>query len=149
MVKNKGFSFYENFWTSIESLPLEQQKNVCYAIAKYGITGEIDDDPLASAMTQAFKISIDNSAERFNTNNENGRAGGRPIKASDEEIKQFLIQYPTSTSAQVASYFGMSASAIQKRDIWKKRKEFIEDSVEKVINDKQIDSKLDKVVFDF
>ena len=63
MEKNRGFAFYENFWTSIEQLPIEQQKDICYALVKYGITGEMvdaTDNALGFAMTQAFKPAIDN-----------------------------------------------------------------------------------------
>jgi hypothetical protein len=121
-MKNKGFAFYQNFWDSVESLPLEQQKDVIYAIVKYGITGEIDTNPLGVAMTQAFKPAIDNSVERFNSNSENGRIGGRPTKIASSEISSYLVEHPRATAKEVAEYFGVTESAIQKREEWKNRK---------------------------
>lgn len=123
MMKNKGFSFYQNFWDSVENLPVEQQKEVVYAIVKYGITGEIDtSNPLGAAMTQAFKISIDNSIERFNVGAESGKLGGRPSKVSGSELTEYLQANPKATAKVVAEHFGMSESAVQKREEWKNRK---------------------------
>lgn len=121
-MKNKGFAFYQNFWDSVENLPLEQQKDVVYAIVKYGITGEIDTNPLGAAMTQAFKPAIDNSIMRFNTNADNGKVGGRPSKMSSAELSSYLIEHPRATAKEVSEYFGVTESAVQKRDEWKNRK---------------------------
>lgn len=125
MGRNKGFAFYENFWTSIENLPVEQQKEICFSIAKYGITGEMVDAlecPMGFAMTQAFKLAIDNSVERFNENSLNGSKGGRPSKMSGNELKEFLREHPNVKAKEVAEKFGVSESAIQKREEWKNRK---------------------------
>lgn len=121
-MKNKGFAFYQNFWDSVETLPLEQQKDVIYAIVKYGITGEMDTNPLGVAMTQAFKPAIDNSVERFNNNSDNGKIGGRPSKLSSIELTNYLLQNPRATAKQVSERFGVTESAIQKREEWKNRK---------------------------
>lgn len=129
-MKNKGFSFYQNFWDSIESLPMDQQKDVVYAIVKYGITGEMDtSNPLGAAMTQAFKISIDNSIERFNVSTEAGKLGGRPSKVSGTALADYLRENPKATAKTVAEHFGMSESAVQKREEWKNRKKKAEDVV--------------------
>lgn len=125
MEKNRGFAFYENFWTSIEKLPIEQQKDICYAVVKYGITGEMvdaTDNALGFAMTQAFKPAIDNSVERFNSNSENGTKGGRPVKIVKEELIEVLRGNPKITAKEVAEKLGVSESAIQKREEWKNRK---------------------------
>ena len=121
-MKNKGFAFYQNFWDSVENLPLEQQKDVVYAIVKYGITGEMDVNPLGVAMTQAFKPAIDNSIERFNGNLENGRIGGRPSKMSSIELTNYLLQNPRATAREASEHFGVTESAIQKREEWRNRK---------------------------
>ena len=129
-MRNKGFAFYENFWAAIENLPLDQQKDVCYAIAKYGITGEVDESPFGAAMTQAFKPAIDNSVERFNSGIENGKLGGRPSKITSAELVTFLNENPKVTAKETAEHFGVSESAIQKREEWKNRKN-MEQPVEK------------------
>lgn len=124
VANNKGFAFYQNFWESIENLDEAQQKEICYAIAKYGITGEMVDvatNPLGFSMTNAFKPAIDNSVERFNNNSANGAKGGRPNKIDGPMLTQFLIEHPDATAAVAAQHFGVSASAIQKREEWKNR----------------------------
>lgn len=124
MEKNKGFSFYENFWTSIENLPVEQQKDVCYAIAKYGITGEMVsplDNPIGSAMTQAFKMAIDNSVDKFNGSSDNGKKGGRPSAMESDALTLYLIENPKATAKEVGAHFNVSESAVQKRIEWKNR----------------------------
>lgn len=129
MEKNRGFAFYENFWTSIEKLPIEQQKDICYALVKYGITGEMvdaTDNALGFAMTQAFKPAIDNSVERFNSNSENGTKGGRPAKIVKDKLEDFLKENPKATAKQAAEYCGVSESTIQKREEWKNRKKNVE-----------------------
>ena len=125
MEKNRGFAFYENFWTSIEHLSIEQQKEICYSIVKYGITGEmvdINENAIGFAMTQAFKPAIDNSIERFNNNSENGTKGGRPAKIAKDKLEVFLKENPKATAKQAAEYCGVSESTIQKREEWKNRK---------------------------
>ena len=162
MEKNKGFAFYENMWTAVESFPEEQQMQAVWAIVKYGITGEMVDPakyPIGAMAAGMVKPSIDNSTLRFNNNAMNGEKGGRPIKATDEEIKQYLIENPGATSTQVAAVFGMSASSIQKKDVWKNRKMLAAVSVfagveaekpyQKLIIDKEKDSKPEKPKFDF
>ena len=162
MEKNRGFAFYENMWTAVESFPEEQQMQAVWAIVKYGITGEMVDPakyPIGAMAAGMVKPSIDNSTLRFNNNAMNGEKGGRPIKATDEEIKQYLIENPGATSTQVAAVFGMSASSIQKKDVWKNRKMLAAGSVsadvetekpyQKLIIDKEKASKPEKPKFDF
>ena len=162
MEKNKGFAFYENMWTAVESFPEEQQMQAVWAIVKYGITGEMVDPakyPIGAMAAGMVKPSIDNSTLRFNNNAMHGEKGGRPIKATDEEIKQYLIENPGATSTQVAAVFGMSASSIQKKDVWKNRKMLAAGSVpadveaekpyQKLIIDKEKASKPEKPKFDF
>lgn len=125
MEKNKGFAFYQNFWDSIENLPEDQKKEICYAIVKYGITGEmvsVQDNPLGFSMTNAFKPAIDNSVERFNNNSINGTKGGRPNKLDGRALTQFLRDNPKATAKIAAEHFGVSESTIQKREEWRNRK---------------------------
>lgn len=137
MEKNRGFAFYENFWTSIENLSIEQQKDICYALVKYGITGEMvdaTDNALGFAMTQAFKLAIDNSVERFNSNSENGTKGGRPAKVVKDKLEEYLKENPKATAKQAAEYCGVSESTIQKREEWKNRKKNVEISNKSVFD---------------
>ena len=65
---NPGFAFYDNFYKSIENLPIEQQKEICYAVVKYGITNEMVDAiemPLGYSFAQAWHEAIENSVDRW------------------------------------------------------------------------------------
>ena len=58
-MNNKGFAFYESYWNAIQSLDIEQQKEVAYAIMKYGITNEMVDPaemPIGYALTVSNQI---------------------------------------------------------------------------------------------
>ena len=125
MGKNKGFVFYQNFWDSIENLPEEQKKEICYAIVKYGITGEMvnkEDNPMGFTMANAFKLAIDNSTGRFNNNVVAGVRGGRPKKLDGKALADYLLENPNVTARTAAEYFGVSESTIQKREEWRNRK---------------------------
>ena len=153
MEKNKGFAFYENMWTAVESFPEEQQMQAIWAIVKYGITGEMVDPakyPFGAMAAGMVKPSIDSSVERFNSNSTNGSKGGRPSGVSEEELAAFLIENPKATSKQVGEYFGISASAVQKREAWKNRKNPVFDSSsETVSNSLSITETSEKPKFDF
>lgn len=149
MAKNKGFAFYENFWSTVEQFPEEQQKEAIWAIVKYGITGEMVDAkkyPIGAMAAGMVKPSIDNSVERFNSNSDNGGRGGRPTKVSDSEITEYLELNPGVTSKEVAEYFGMSASAVQKREAWKNRSGGVSKNLSKTLQ-KPITNDIPK--FDF
>lgn len=125
MENNRGFAFYENFWTSVQALPLDQQKDVFYAIIKYGITGEevsIEESPIGFSFTQAFKPSLDNSVDRFNHNQENGKRGGRPSKIDSEKLRALVAKGMTAQA--ISEELGVSKSTIEKRDEWKHRNDF-------------------------
>ncbi len=119
---NRGFAFYENYYASMTLLPEDLKMKLGLAIIEYGMEGKRPEDPVIAALLQGMIPSIDNSVERFNSNSENGNKGGRPSKATDEDIAAFLAENPKATAQTIADHFGMSASAVQKREPWKNRK---------------------------
>ena len=126
--RNRSFVFYENFWASIEGLPIETQKEVCYAIAKYGIEGEMvsaDEFPVGAAMVQAFKFSLDKSKKR----SEGGISGGRPESLGEEELVRFLMENKGVTSKEVAEVFGVSDTTIRRKEAWKNRQKIWSGSI--------------------
>ena len=127
METNKGFSFYQNYWDSIQALSEEDQKNVCYAIAKYAITGEMVDplkEPMGFAMTTAFKLSIDNSTKSFNSKAEAAKKGGRPKVGIEDNV---LIECIRSgmKAKDIAEKYGISVETIYKREVWKNRGKYV------------------------
>lgn len=125
-VYNPGFAFYQNFYTSIEHLPLEQQKEVCYAIVKYGITNEMVDPiemPIGYSMTSINLNSINESIERWKNNvgkaNNNSK---KEIKLEEErEIAELISQGYKSPG--IAKILGISESKVRKSNAWKQRED--------------------------
>ena len=121
---NPGFAFYQNFFTSIENLPLEEQKEICYSIAKYGITGTMVDPsemPHGYAFTMLNKVSIDESIDRWVKNVSKANVKVEQAVSKDAMIAQLIAEGRKSTEiAQIISQqFGeISSSAIRKSEPW-------------------------------
>ena len=123
MELNKGFAFYENYWSSIQSLPLEQQKEVCYAIVKYGITGEMVDPaimPIGHAITQGIHHSIDNSVTRWEVSAQNNVQ--RQIDAAEKKSTIEELVAAGLNSREIAEQLGLDPSTVRRSSAWKNRK---------------------------
>ena len=119
---NRGFAFYENYYATMKFLRQEQKEKFALEIIEYGIEGKIHEDGMMAALLQGIIPSIDNSVEKFNNGLEHGFKGGRPNKIADDDIKTYLLENHKSTARMVADKFGLSESAVQKREVWKNRK---------------------------
>ena len=122
-VYNPGFGFYKNFWEAIENLPLEEQKNVCYAVVKYGITNEIissGEYPIAYALLTSWKASLDGSIERW-IQNEQKSSVKKDAVISREEAIQDGINRGLSLK-EIAVEIGMSESTVKRSSAWQNRK---------------------------
>ena len=119
---NRGFAFYENYYATMKFLPQEQKEKFALAIIEYGIEGKLPEDGMMAALLQGIIPSIDNSVEKFNNGLEHGFKGVRPNKIADDDIKTYLLENPKATARMVADKFGLSESAVQKREVWKNRK---------------------------
>ena len=115
---NKGFTVYENYWKSIENLDEDEQKEVSYALMRYGMLGELpsDKNSIAYSMIMAWKIAIDNSVERYNMAAVRGKSGGRPSNIDSEALSK-MIRDGEKPKA-IAEKLGVSVSAIYKRPEW-------------------------------
>ena len=119
---SKGFGFYESYWSSIQHLPLEQQKEVCYAIAKYGITGDMVDPnemPFGFALTQANKLSIDNSVFRWEANAQKATMKEDKKIAREQQVQQLIDE--GRTLKEIAVEMGLSESTVKRTESWKNR----------------------------
>ena len=126
---NPGFSFYQDFWTAIKVLPEEQQKEVCWAIAKYGIEGELVDGgkyPVACAMVSGWRRALDNSVGRWNQNKVKASKRADAVVSRDVRIAELLeegISSSVEISKRLSAEFGeISDSAVRKSKAWKERK---------------------------
>ena len=131
MELNRGFAFYENYWSSIQALPLEQQKEVCYAIVKYGITGEMVDPaimPIGYTMTQSIHQAIDNSVSRWENNVQNN------VQRKESSMeKKYTIEDLVAAgynSREIADKLGLDPSTVRRAPAWKNRKERMRAAVE-------------------
>ena len=119
---NNGFAFYKNYWESIEALPIDQQKEVCYAICYYGITGEMVNPasfPFGYAMAQGFKPAIDNSVDRWNNNIQKAEVKHNSVADRDEKIAELILQ--GLNSVQIGKELDMNPSTVRKTRPWQFR----------------------------
>jgi hypothetical protein len=80
-MENKKFMFYENFWNAIEQLPEEQKAIACYEFCKYGITGQLPDNP----MFKMFCIGVSASVQKYQGRGGSRVGAGRPKKQLNQE----------------------------------------------------------------
>ena len=84
-----SFVFYRSFFEAISKLPTEYRLELYEAICQYSLYGEV---PELSAISQAILIlikpNIDASKKRHDSSIENGKRGGRPKKASFENLTE-------------------------------------------------------------
>lgn len=124
---NPGFAFYDTYFTAIEHLPLEQQKEICYAYAKYGITNEMvnpTEMPLGYSFVMSNKVHIDQSVERWLSNQSKANYKMDSAVSRERMIAQLITEGKNSKEiAEIISLEGgkMSDSAIRKTAPWKER----------------------------
>ena len=62
-MNKKYFTFLESFWETAQALPEEMQVGAMNAIVKYGLYGELPEDPIMLAIVTALKAPIDDGNE--------------------------------------------------------------------------------------
>ena len=125
---NPGFAFYDNFYKSIEKLPIEQQKEICYAVVKYGITYEMVDPnemPLGFSFTQAWHDAIENSVDRWVLNQNKANFKIDAEMSRDMMIARMIMEGKKSPeiAKEIYELTGkeIDASTIRKSAPWKER----------------------------
>lgn len=63
-MNKKCFTFLESFWETVQALPEEMQVGAMNAIVKYGLYGELPEDPIMLAIVTALRSPIDEGHER-------------------------------------------------------------------------------------
>ena len=127
---NPGFAFYDNFYKSIEKLPIEQQKEICYAVVKYGITYEMVDAtemPLGYSFAQAWHEAIENSVDRWVLNQNKANFKIDATMNRDLMIAKLIEEGNTSIkiAEKITELTGqeIDASTVRKSRPWKERKD--------------------------
>ena len=123
---NPGFAFYDNFYKSIENLPIEQQKEICYAVVKYGITFEMVDAnemPLGYSFAQAWHEAIENSVDRWVLNQNKANFKIDAAMSRDAMIAELINEGYNSVriAEKISELTGkeIDASTIRKSNPWK------------------------------
>ena len=152
---NPGFAWYQNFYTSIENLPIEQQKEICYAIVKYGITGKMVDSkemPLGYSFTIINQRSIDDSVDRWVLNQNKANYKIDKTMSRDLAIAKLIKEGLNSKeiAEQISEVYGkISDSAIRKSNPWKEKdnidfeKKWLGEECEKCENSQEITEQCD------
>ena len=138
-MENKGFSVYHEYWDAIKHFDQDTQNRITGATYRYVFEGEMPDpsvDPIAFGMINAWKMSLDNSIERFNNAESRGSKGGRPNKVDSSELAELIAS--GKKASEIAEILGVSVDTIYKREEWKNRKSVSTNLVE-------IPSKMDYV----
>lgn len=120
---NRGFSFYDTYWKTIEHLPYEEQCEDLYALILYGITGEIVDKdkmPHGYSIVQNNKGFIDESVYRWNHNIVKANIKEDKRIANETEIAKLILE--GLKSKEIGERVGLSDSAVRKTKVWKERK---------------------------
>ena len=117
------FVVHSEWLESIKGLPLEQQDKIIAEIVRYGANCklEYEDDAGIASVVNLLKGRIDFSKNKYAQKIEAGKVGGRKKKVDDDEILRLARE--GNTSAQIAEILGISKSAVDHSEGWKKRKE--------------------------
>lgn len=128
MNEDVTFIMRRNYLDKNENLPQDIYLKVVAEICHYGCEKEplFPDDALVQALVNAYKDGIDYSKDKYAQKIK----GGRPQKISDEMILEGIRE--GKTAAEMAKDFGCDPTTIVKREVWKKRKEIVAESAEKV-----------------
>lgn len=119
-MNNRSFVFYESFFETIKSLPEELQLEMYNCIVTYGLTGEnIAVNPYVKAIMCMVIANIDSAKSRYmksiekgNEGKEYGKFGGRPKKASVEEIEN--LYKSGYTPQQISDELNISLSTAKR-----------------------------------
>ena len=116
------FVVHSEWLESIKGLPLEQQDKIIAEIVRYGANCklEYEDDAGIASVVNLLKGRIDFSKNKYAQKIEAGKVGGRKKKVDDDEILRLARE--GNTSAQIAEILGISKSAVDHSEGWKKRK---------------------------
>ena len=117
------FVVHSEWLESIKGLPLEQQDKIIAEIVRYGANCklEYESDAGIASVVNLLKGRIDFSKNKYAQKIEAGKVGGRKKKVDDDEILRLARE--GNTSAQIAEILGISKSAVDHSEGWKKRKE--------------------------
>lgn len=125
---NPGFAFYKDFYEAIENLPIEDQKEICYAAVKYGITSELVDPAemkMGYSMTRSWKQAIDNSVDRWRLNQNKANFKIDANMSRDTLIAKLIMENKNSReiAEEVSSITGksISESTVRRSAPWLER----------------------------
>jgi len=140
-MNNKGFAFYESYWNAIQSLDIEQQKEVAYAIMKYGITNEMVDPaemPIGYALTVSNQLSIDNSVDRWEANAQ--KATHKEDARISREVQIGELAAQGKKMSEIAELLGVSERTVGRSTAWLNRPKKLNKNIQG-----KLDKKVDKV----
>lgn len=93
-----NFLLYGSFYDAICDLPESEQLKAFHALCRYGLHGEVYDEPgVVRGFLRMAMPNIDAAHHRYEVNTANGKKGGRPKKT---ETQQEPNNNPTETETE-------------------------------------------------
>lgn len=122
MAQDVTFIVHREWLDSIKNLPIEQQDKIIAEFVRYGTDLGLKhpDDALTQSFVNILKSRIDFSKNKYEKKVQAGKSSGRKKKVDDDEILRLALG--GMKSAEIAEKLGVSKSAIDHSDGWKKRK---------------------------
>lgn len=120
-----SFVFKRKWIEKIAALPVEQQDQIIAEIARYGVGLPMrrDSDAYIASMVKLVTDEIDFSKEKYQERLVMSQFAGRKKKVDDEQILKLALQGKNST--EIAELLGISKSAVDHSEGWKKRKQIM------------------------
>lgn len=122
MAQDVTFIVHREWLDSIKNLPIEQQDKIIAEFVRYGTDLGLKhpDDALTQSFVNILKSRIDFSKNKYEKKVQAGKSAGRKKKVDDDEILRLALG--GMKSAEIAEKLGVSKSAIDHSDGWKRRK---------------------------
>ncbi|MBR4742458.1 MAG: hypothetical protein IK079_06155 [Desulfovibrio sp.] len=101
-MKNSSATIFEEWYAAVKKMPVRKRRETLELMLDYCFDPESyqpSNDPMIESFLYAFKAKVDHDVKSRSTRAENGKKGGRPSKANDNQDVSELEEYETENKA--------------------------------------------------
>jgi hypothetical protein len=111
----------KNWLSQLEGCGIEQQKEICYLMLKYGLQGEYKEskDVAVNVAMNFITPQIDAMQEEYDKQVAKGKTGGRPSTIDNKII--WTMAQEGKTGAKIAEELNVPKTTIYSSQGWKQR----------------------------